>query len=94
VEPLTSSPLNQARVTLAQTSRIVAIVDGAKITEVTTHNPEGELIETCYYIRGREVRDVKAGDGDGQRDTKEVTGGRSLTIVHIYFAAAPHPVVL
>ena len=56
VEPLSSSLRNQARVTTGQTSRIVTIVNGVEVIEVTTRDPEGEPIETNYQVGGENTR--------------------------------------
>jgi hypothetical protein len=34
-----------------QTSRIVTVIEGVAVMEVTTHDPEGDPIETLYYVR-------------------------------------------
>jgi len=40
---------------MGQASRIVTIVNGVEVIEVTIHDPEGELIETNYQV-GSETR--------------------------------------
>jgi hypothetical protein len=36
---------------MGRTSRIVTIVNGVEVIEVTTHDPEGEPVETSYQVR-------------------------------------------
>jgi hypothetical protein len=55
-ELLSPSLHNQARVTMGQTGRIVTIVNGVEVIEVTTHDPEGEPIETSYEVRGEKYQ--------------------------------------
>jgi len=55
-EPLSSSSHNQAGVTMGQTSRIVTIVNGVEVIEVTVNDQDGDPIETHYHIRGRSTR--------------------------------------
>jgi hypothetical protein len=40
---------------MGQTSRIVAIVDGVQVTEVTKHNDDGDPVETYYMAAGEKV---------------------------------------
>jgi Asp-tRNA(Asn)/Glu-tRNA(Gln) amidotransferase C subunit len=44
---------------MGQTSRIVTIVNGVQAVEVTTHDPEGEPIETYYRVRGEKYESLK-----------------------------------
>jgi len=52
---------------VGQTSRIVTIIDGVEVMEVTAYDPEGEPIETHYYVQGekyptlREARNAAKG---------------------------------
>ena len=48
-----------AGVAMGQTSRIVTIVNGVQAVEVTTHDPEGEPIETYYRVRGEKYESLK-----------------------------------
>jgi hypothetical protein len=44
---------------MAQTSRIVTIVEGVQVTEVTAHNPDGDPIETHYAVKGEKYETLK-----------------------------------
>ena len=39
---------------MGQTSRIVTIIDGVEVMEVTVHDLKGDPIETHYHVRGGE----------------------------------------
>jgi hypothetical protein len=56
---------------MGQTSRIVTIVNGIEITEVTVHDLEGNPIETSYHIRGEKHETLRqameAARGTGER---------------------------
>ena len=41
---------------MGRTSRIVTIVNGVEVIEVTTHDPEGEPIKTSYQVRGEKYQ--------------------------------------
>lgn len=43
---------------MGQTSRIVTIVDGAQVIEITTHDQDGDPIVT-HYVEGGKVRYLK-----------------------------------
>jgi hypothetical protein len=58
-EPLSSSLHNQARVTMGQTSRIVTIVNGVEIIEVTVNDQEGDPTATHYQIRGEKYETLR-----------------------------------
>jgi Asp-tRNA(Asn)/Glu-tRNA(Gln) amidotransferase C subunit len=53
---------------MGQTSRIVTIIEGVQVIEVTTRNPEGDPIETSYRVRGEKYETLrhamKAARGD------------------------------
>ncbi|MGD0657872.1 MAG: hypothetical protein ABSD38_07385 [Syntrophorhabdales bacterium] len=44
---------------MGQTSRIVTIVDGVQIIEVTAHDPDGDPVETHYMVRGEKYEALK-----------------------------------
>jgi hypothetical protein len=44
---------------MAQTSRIVTIVEGAQVIEVTTHDPDGDTVETHYMVKGEKYETLK-----------------------------------
>ena len=44
---------------MGQTSRIVTIVNGVEVIEVTVHDPEGDPVETHYYIRGEKYETLR-----------------------------------
>jgi hypothetical protein len=44
---------------VGQISRIVTIVDGVQVTEVTTRNPDGDPVETHYVVRGEKHETLK-----------------------------------
>jgi hypothetical protein len=56
---------------MGQTSRIVTIVNGVEVIEVTVHDPEGDPIETSYHIRGEKYESLRqameAAKGIGDR---------------------------
>ena len=37
---------------MGQTSRIVAIIEGVQVIAVTTHDQDGDPIETYYRVKG------------------------------------------
>ena len=47
------------RLAMGQTSRVVTIVDGVQVIEVTTHDPEGHPIETHYQVRGEKYETLQ-----------------------------------
>jgi hypothetical protein len=71
-KPLSSSLHNQARATMGQTSRIVTIVNGVEVIEVTTHNPEGEPIETNYQVGGEKYQTLT----EARRVAQEISESR------------------
>jgi hypothetical protein len=44
---------------MGQTSRIVTIVDGVEVMEVTVHDPEGNPLETSYHVRGERYETLR-----------------------------------
>ena len=44
---------------MRQTSRIVTIVHGVQVMEVTTHDSQGDPVETCYLVRGEKYETLK-----------------------------------
>ncbi len=44
---------------MGQTSRIVTIVNGVEIIEVTVNDQEGDPIETHYQIRGEKYETLR-----------------------------------
>ena len=44
---------------MGQTSRIVTIVDGVEVMEVTTHDPDGDPVETHYRVKGEKYETLK-----------------------------------
>jgi len=44
---------------MGQTSRIVTIVDGVQVTEVTAHNQDGDPVETHYVVKGDKYETLK-----------------------------------
>ena len=44
---------------MGQRSRIVTIVDGVQVIEVTTHDPDGDPVETHYMVRGEKYEMLK-----------------------------------
>jgi hypothetical protein len=55
---------------MGQISRVVTIIDGVEVIEVTVYDPEGDPIETHYYVQGekyatlREAREAAKGIGE------------------------------
>ena len=48
-----------AGVAMGQTSRIVTIIEGVQVIEVTTHDPEGGPMETYYLVRAEKYETLK-----------------------------------
>ena len=48
---------------MGQTSRIVTIIDGVEVMEVTVHDLEGGPIETRYYVRGAKYETLRQAMG-------------------------------
>lgn len=46
-------------VAMGQTSRIVTIIEGMQVIEVTTHDQDGDPIETYYRVRGEKYESLK-----------------------------------
>jgi hypothetical protein len=44
---------------MGQTSRIVTIIEGVQVIEVTTYDPEVGPIETYYLVRGKRHETLK-----------------------------------
>jgi hypothetical protein len=44
---------------MGQTSRIVTIIDGVEVMEVTVHDLEGDPISTHYHVRGERYETLK-----------------------------------
>lgn len=44
---------------MGQTSRIVTIVDGVQVIEITAHDPDGDPIETHYVVKGERFETLK-----------------------------------
>jgi hypothetical protein len=41
------------------TSRIVTVIEGLTVMEVTIHDPDGDPIETYYTVRGEKYETLK-----------------------------------
>ena len=44
---------------MKQTSRIVTIIAGVQVTEITTYDGDGDPVETCYLVRGETFETLK-----------------------------------
>jgi hypothetical protein len=44
---------------MGQTSRIVTIIEGVQVIEVTTHDQDGDPIETSYRVKGEKHESLK-----------------------------------
>lgn len=44
---------------MGQTSRIVTVIEGAVVREVTIQDPQGDPIETHYEVRGEKYETLK-----------------------------------
>jgi hypothetical protein len=44
---------------MGQTSRIVTIVEGVQVTEVTTHDQDGDPTETHHTVKGEKYETLK-----------------------------------
>ena len=44
---------------MGQTSRIVTIIEGIQVIEVTTHDPQGDPLEMHYVVRGEKHETLK-----------------------------------
>jgi len=44
---------------MRQISRIVTIIEGVEVIEVTSRDPEGDPIETRYRVRGEKYETLK-----------------------------------
>lgn len=45
---------------MGQTSRIVTVIEGMAVMEVTIYDPDGDPIETYYTVRGEKFETLKA----------------------------------
>jgi hypothetical protein len=57
---------------MGQTSRIVTIVNGVEVIEVTIHDPEGESIETNYQVGGERYQTLT----EARRAAQEISESR------------------
>jgi len=64
---------------MGQTSRIVTIVNAVEVIEVTTHDPEGEPIETNYQVGGERYQTSP----EARRAAQETS--ESLTLNYLRF---------
>ena len=46
-------------VIMRQTSRIVKMIDDVQVVEVTTHDPDGNPVETYYLVQGERFETLK-----------------------------------
>ena len=44
---------------MGQTSRVVTVIEGIQVIEVTRNDPEGYPIETYYLVRGEKYGSLK-----------------------------------
>lgn len=44
---------------MSQTSRIVTIIDGIEVLEMTTYDHEGDPVGTHYYVQGEKYSSLK-----------------------------------
>ena len=44
---------------MGHVSRIVTIIEGVQVIEVTTHDSQGDPLETHYVVRGEEYETLK-----------------------------------
>jgi hypothetical protein len=58
-------------VAMGQTSRIVTIIEGIEVIEVTIHDPQGDPIETRYHVRGEKYETLKQAMEAARRISEE-----------------------
>jgi len=56
---------------MGQTSRIVTIVDGVEVMEVTTNDLDGDPVETSYSVRGEKYETLKQAMGAARAISEE-----------------------
>ena len=56
---------------MGQTSRIVTIIEGIEVIEVTIHDPQGDPIETRYHVRGEKYETLKQAMEAARRISEE-----------------------
>ena len=44
---------------MGHTSRVVTSIDGIEVIEVTREDPEGDPLETTYYVQGEKYTTLK-----------------------------------
>jgi len=44
---------------MGQTSRVVTIIEGVEVVEVTVHDPGGDPVEKHYYVLGEKFDSLK-----------------------------------
>jgi hypothetical protein len=44
---------------VGQTSRVLTNIDGIEVIEVTREDPEGDPLETSYYVQGEKYTTLK-----------------------------------
>jgi len=75
-----------AGVIMGQTSRIVTVVDGVQVIEVTTHDPDGHPVETRYSVRGEKYETLK----QAMEAARALAAGLSLACSPFYaFSTLP-----
>lgn len=52
-------PCEMGGVDIRRPSRIVTIVDGVQVTEVTVHDQDGDPVETYYVVKGERLETLK-----------------------------------
>jgi len=69
---------------MGQTSRIVTIIEGIQVIEVTTHDPKGDPLETHCAVRGqrfdtlRQAMEAASGEVQGGPVGRATVYGRSF----------------
>ncbi len=56
---------------MSQTSRMVTVIDGIEVVEVTTCNPDGDLVGTHYCVQGEKYASLREAGNAAKRTGEE-----------------------
>lgn len=56
---------------MSQTSRMVTVIDGIEVVEVTTHNLDGELVGTHYCVQGEKYANLRDAGNAAKRISEQ-----------------------
>ncbi len=63
---------------MSQTSRIVTIVDGVEVMEVTIHDRGGDPVNVSYYVHGQKYRTLREAREAAKGNVRRLTFSEPL----------------